>query len=152
MNLFAVLINIVAFLAIAVPLLGFWTFVCYKKIKKWKDYEKRCTLKVCAEVTKVILKEPRELHMRGTGPLYKPIFKVCVMDRDIIIDSACFTNLKRFETGQEYWLYVNPANFQDFIYDAPYGTVIKRLDIGICVLVWVGMAAALIIMVAGGRS
>lgn len=147
MNFFVVLINVFVFLMMFIPIIGFWSFVCYRKIKKWRDYKKRCTLRVLAEVTDILWKSPRELHVRAVDPINKPVFKVCYMGQEIIIDSAPYTNLITFKPEQEFWLYVNPENFQDFMYGEPHGTVIRRLDIGMCVLCWFMLAAAFLLMI-----
>lgn len=107
----------------------------YVVIKRWGGRKKRCTLRVPVHVTEVITMRPR----RGTVLLHKPIFEVCLLGNKVLINSAVNTHLFKLEVGQELWLYINPDNPQDFMYESPYKDKLLFLDKLACVMPFVCM-------------
>lgn len=103
----------------------FWLPIIYIKRKRWKARNERCTVRTCVEVIEIRSKRPP----RGSGLIYKPIFRVCSIKNNILIDSADYTAIYRFEIGQILWIYVNPENIQDFRYDKPYITILMLLEL-----------------------
>lgn len=122
-----------------------WLLFCYLKIKKWTGRKKRCTLRIRVQVIEILNKRPK----RGSDLLHKPIFKVCLIKREIIINSALYTNIFKFELGQELWLRVNPQNMQDFMYESPYNEIIMLADGIGCVLPFLAMLIYFLLTISG---
>lgn len=114
----------VFFIILIVP----WLILSGFKIKKWRDREKRCTLKVCVQVTDILVKRPR----RGSDLVYKPVFTIYFTNTTI--DSALYTNLYHFTIGQKLWIRINPNDIQDFIYESPYKEIEMGADVLCCVI------------------
>lgn len=107
-----------------------WLVLCYYKSKKWIGRKERCTLRIRVQVVEVLTRKPQ----RGAGLLYKPIFKISLVKSENLIKSATYTHLFKFDPGDEIWIYVNPNNLQDFVYESPYNDILKMLDMGACLL------------------
>ena len=112
-----------------------WLISFYQIRKKWMGRQKRCTLRVPIKVIEVISFRPS----RGTVLLHKPIFEVCIMGNKVLINSAINTHLFKLEVGQDLWLYINPDNPQDFMYESPYKDKFLFYDKLICVMPFICM-------------
>jgi len=113
----------------------YWLIIfCYIR-KKWGEQQKRCTLRVPVKVIEVITMRPT----RGTVLLHKPIFEACVMGSNVIINSAVKTHLFKLEVGQELWLFINPDDPQDFLYESPYKDKLMFVDKISCALPLIAM-------------
>ncbi|MCR5251870.1 MAG: hypothetical protein K6E50_14820 [Lachnospiraceae bacterium] len=88
-----------------------WLALCLVKYGKWARRRKNCTAEITARVVEI--KERKA--MRG-GMLYKPVFEPLGTTDCLLIDSAFYTNLVRFEVGQTVELLVNPADPKEFLY------------------------------------
>lgn len=109
---------------------SFGLFICYIKIKKWVGRENRCTLKVQVQVVDILTRKPQ----RGAGLLYKPIFKISSVKSERLIKSALYTHLYKFDIGDQIWIYVNPNDLQDFMYESPYKDIGILIDGLACVM------------------
>lgn len=103
---------------------------CYIKIKKWTGREKRCTLRIRVQVVEILTRKPQ----RGAGLLYKPIFKISSVKSENVIKSATYTHLFKFVEGEEIWIYVNPMDIQDFMYEPPYKNILLFVDGLSCIM------------------
>ena len=105
-------------------------FNSYSVIKEWGSRKKRCTLRVPAKVVEVLNMKPK----RTLVMMHKPIFEICVMGNNILINSAIYTHLIKLKTGQKLQLYINPDNPQDFMYASPYKNKLLFRDMLGCVM------------------
>ena len=118
------------FIFLSIFLFIYWLIIFSYIRKTWEGRQKRCTLRVLVKVIEVITMKPT----RGTVLLHKPIFEACLMGDKVIINSAVKTHLFKLEVGQELWLYINPDDPQDFLYDSPYKDKLIFVDKIACVL------------------
>lgn len=119
----------------------YWLFFCNLKRKKWMRRKEKCTLRICAQVKELLTRKPQ----RGSGLLYKPIFKICLKGSEYIINSATYSQLLKFEIGNEIWININLDDPQEFSYESPYKDILIRLDIGACLLPLIAMLITLFI-------
>lgn len=107
-----------------------WISITASKYLKWNHRKKNCTLQVNATVTDILERKP----MRGSGMLYKPIFKVTLNNESIIINSAKYSNLIQLHNGELVELLLNPNNTSEFLYVNNKYNVGKTADIIGCVI------------------
>lgn len=128
------MLNYILELMIYIPWFILGLMLCYFKTRKWIKRRKNCTEKVQVKVIEILSKRGG----RG-GVIHKPIFKVCSLRKEIIIDSALYTNLYSFDVGQVLWIYVNPNDLQDFMFESPYIVIIMLADGVACLLPFIAI-------------
>lgn len=107
-----------------------WILITISKLLKWNHRKNNCTLKVNAIVTNILERKP----VRGTGMIYKPIFKVISNNENIIINSAKYSNLIQLHNGESVELLLNPNNTNEFLYVNNKYNVGKTADIMGCAI------------------
>ncbi len=114
--------------------------ICFIK-KKWRKRYERCILRIPVCVIENIARRPRA----GTVIFYKPIFETYAFGDRIIIDSAVGTQLFQLDEGQKLWIYVNPDNPQEFMYESPYKDKLIFFDKCACAFPFLFMFFVLLI-------
>lgn len=121
-------------------LLSGWIIFCILKYRKWNHRFKNCTKKITVHVSDVLEKKTR----RG-GMVYKPIFTGIEDGREFVISSAFYSNLVSFGVGENVELFVNPEDYQNFIYAEKSYNKGLNADIFACIFIPIIFLAGIIL-------